>query len=109
MTIRRKIEDELRDIELMQEAGWDLEKIRAAEINVQAMSIAEHLEDAVRTTTAEHWREESDKWAWTEAEYRKSLDSRISRFEASIAAKFRWLIFLVLLVLVVTVIGWIDR
>ena len=110
MTLRDRIEEELKWIELMQEAGRDHDEIRAAEINVQAMAIAEHLEDAVakrledafistvRVTTAEHWREEGERWEAVEAEYRTRLDSRIERTNASIIAKLKWLILLVLLI-----------
>ena len=105
MTFRERLEAELRHIEMLREHNKDdliRDEIRAAEINAQAMTVAKHLEDAVisavRATTAEHWREESEKWAVMEAEYRTRLDSRIERINASITAKLKWLILLVLLI-----------
>ena len=115
MTFRERLEKELRHIETLRTLrGQDLDvdirrEIRAAKTNLQAMAIAKHLEDAVisavRVTTAEHWREESEKWAVMEAEYQTRLDSRIERINASIAAKLKWLILLVLLILLVIGLG----
>ncbi len=100
MTISKRIREELHQIELMREAGWDVDEIRAAEINVQAMAIVEHLEDAVthavRATIADHWWEESDKWALIDAEYRLPLKARIEEINTGLASKLRWVIVILL-------------
>ena len=108
MTLRDRIKSNLRHMNEAQDIGYyddDPEALEALRVETQAMAVAEHLQDAVvqsvRLTIAEHMRNAVYDYVRPEvveanAQHRYSLGLRIEEVNRSLNAKFGWLLFILL-------------